>query len=62
MIEVEPPWMESVSEYDLVPRMTFQVDTFVSGVDFGVRWETGVAVTQDGCAPLSTPLGRIHEV
>jgi Xaa-Pro aminopeptidase len=62
MIEVEPPWMESNSEYDLAPNMTFQVDTFVSGVDFGVRWETGITVTKDGYAPLSAPLGKIHEV
>lgn len=62
MIEVEPPWMESNTDYPLAPNMTFQVDTFVSGVDFGVRWETGIAVTRDGYAPLSAPLGKIHEV
>ncbi|MGA2765959.1 MAG: Xaa-Pro peptidase family protein [Spirochaetia bacterium] len=62
MIEVEPPWMESISEYQLAPNMTFQVDSFVATHDFGVRWETGIVVTTEGCSPLSKPLGKIYEV
>jgi len=62
MIEVEPPWMESISEYQLAPNMTFQVDTFAATPDFGVRWETGVVVTAEGCSPLSKPLGTIYVV
>lgn len=62
MIEAEPPWMETNSEYLLEPNMTFQVDTFVSTATFGIRWETGVVINETGCDILSTPLGTIHEV
>ena len=36
MIEVEAPWMETISDYLLEENMTFQVDTFISGDGFGV--------------------------
>ena len=49
MIEVEAPWMETTSDYHLEENMTFQVDTFISGPDFGCRWEIGIVVTKDGC-------------
>lgn len=62
MIEVEPPWMETVSDYILKPDMTFQMDTFVSTKDFGLRWETGVVIEEDGCSGLSDPLGKIYEL
>jgi Xaa-Pro aminopeptidase len=62
MIEVEPPWMETNSTYPLQENMTFQIDTFVSTPEFGIRWETGAAVTADGCRLLSRPLGTIHEI
>ena len=56
MIEVEAPWMETTSDYLLQPNMTFQIDTFVSGPKFGLRWEKGVTITKDGfesnCAPI----------
>lgn len=48
MMEVERPWMESTSTYDLQPNMTFQVDTFFYDEDFGLRWENGVRVTETG--------------
>jgi Xaa-Pro aminopeptidase len=62
MIEVEPPWMETNSDYALQPGMTFQIDTFVSTDAFGIRWETGAVVQPGGCSLLSAPLGTIHEV
>ena len=62
MIEVEAPWMETTSTYTLEPNMTFQVDTFASGPTYGLRWETGVVITPDGCEVLSSPIGEIHEV
>lgn len=48
MIEVEAPWMETTSNYLLQPNMTFQIDTFVSGPTFGLRWEKGVTITENG--------------
>jgi Xaa-Pro aminopeptidase len=62
MIEVEAPWMETNSDYALQPNMTFQIDTFIMGDTFGVRWEKGVVIRPDGCESLSAPLGTIYEL
>ena len=48
MIEVEPPWMEEISEYELAANMTFQADTFLFDDEFGLRWEDGGCVTAEG--------------
>jgi len=58
MIEVEPPWMETDSDYVLEENMTFQVDSFISGGSFGVRWEKGVAITKDGCTSMTDYLKK----
>ena len=58
MIEVEAPWMETTSDYLLEENMTFQVDTFISGNGFGVRWEKGIAVTKDGCKSMTDYLKK----
>ena len=62
IIEVEAPWVETSSDYDLEPGMVFQVDTFFytpeghtlakDGV-FGLRWEDGLVITEDGNRLLS---------
>lgn len=62
LIEVEAPWMETISDYRLAENMTFQVDTFVSTREFGIRWETGVAIRRDRAEILSQPIGRIYEL
>jgi Xaa-Pro aminopeptidase len=62
MIEVEAPWMETSSDYTLMPNMTFQIDTFVSGSIFGLRWEKGVVITENGCESLCSPVGEIFEL
>ena len=62
MIEVEAPWMETSSDYALQPNMTFQIDTFVSGSSFGLRWEKGIVITEDGCESLCSPIGKIIEL
>lgn len=58
IIEVEAPWMETSSDYILEPNMTFQIDTFVSGNGFGVRWEKGIAITEDGCESMTDYLNK----
>ena len=58
MIEVEAPWMETISDYKLEENMTFQVDTFISGPTFGCRWEKGVAITKDGCESMTDYLKK----
>lgn len=62
MIEVEPPWMETTSDYPLLENMTFQVDTFVQDVEFGLRWENGVRVTATGVEMLSNRNMGILEI
>lgn len=52
MIEVEKPWLETCSTYALEPNMTFQADTFFWDEDFGLRWENGLRVTENGQAEM----------
>jgi len=58
MIEVEAPWMETMSDYKLEENMTFQVDTFISGSTFGCRWEKGIVVGKDGCISMTDYLKK----
>lgn len=62
MLEVERPWMETSSTYLLQENMTYQIDTFVKGADFGLRWETGAAVTADGIDLFSDKLKGVVEL
>ncbi len=62
LIEVEKPWMETISNYPLQPGMTFQVDTFLHDPDFGLRWENGLLVTEKGGQLLSTEYMDIVEL
>ncbi|MFP3903828.1 MAG: M24 family metallopeptidase [Armatimonadota bacterium] len=62
LMEVERPWMETSSEYDLQENMTFQVDTFLYTDDYGLRWEDGVIVTSDGVEMMSDRFLEIIEL
>ena len=62
MMEVERPWMESTSTYDLQENMTFQVDTFFYDRDFGLRWENGVRMTKDGVERFSHRFMKLVEL
>ena len=62
MMEVEPPWMESTSKYDLQENMTFQVDTFFADKDFGLRWENGVIVRKNGVEKMSSKFMKTVEL
>ncbi len=62
LMEVERPWMETSSEYDLQENMTFQVDTFLYTDDYGLRWEDGVIVTADGVEMMSDRFLEIIEL
>ena len=62
MIEVEAPWCETSSNYNLQKNMTFQIDTFISSDTFGVRWEKGIAVTENGCDVLSPEIVKLYEL
>jgi len=62
LIEVEAPWVETISDYQFKPNMTFQIDTFIATDEFGVRWEKGIAITEDGCKVLSPEIGELIEL
>jgi len=62
MMEVEQPWMESSSDYELKKNMTFQVDTFFYDKDFGFRWENGVILKDDGVEMLSSKFMKVIEI
>ena len=59
IIEVEAPWCETSSEYYLKPNMCYQVDTYISADTFGVRWEKGIAVKENGFEMLSPEIPEI---
>ena len=59
IIEVEAPWVETSSDYFLKPNMTYQVDTYISGDTFGVRWEKGIAVKENGYEILSPEIPEL---
>jgi Xaa-Pro aminopeptidase len=62
MMEVERPWIESTSDYRLKENMTFQVDTFFQGEDFGLRWENGVRITKTGIEKLSRKFMKLVQL
>jgi Xaa-Pro aminopeptidase len=62
LIEVEPPWMEETSDYELRRNMTFQIDTFVVNDEFGARWENGARITEDGVELLSNRRMEVLEL
>ena len=62
IMEVEQPWMESTSDYQLLKNMTFQVDTFFYEPDFGLRWENGAIIKEGGVEKLSSKFMKIIEI
>ncbi len=62
IMEVERPWMESTSTFNLEENMTFQVDTFFADKDFGLRWENGVRVAKGGVERLSEKFMKLVEL
>ena len=62
MREVERPWMETTSTYPLLENMTFQVDTFLYGRQYGLRWETGTRITKTGVEEFSRRFRKIVEI
>lgn len=62
LIEVEAPWVETTSTFPFEKNMTFQIDTFGMGSDFGVRWEKPVAISETGVDLLSPQIGDIIEL
>lgn len=62
LIEVEPPWMETDSTFDLEENMTFQIDTFAKSTNYGVRWEKPIVVRSQYAESLAPEIGQIFEI
>jgi Xaa-Pro aminopeptidase len=62
IIEVEKPWMETISDYPLEENMTFMADTFFTTENYGFRWEDGLRVTKQGCELFSNARSEIIEL
>ncbi|MHB1275802.1 MAG: M24 family metallopeptidase [Candidatus Humimicrobiaceae bacterium] len=62
IFEVEKPWMETNSDYELKENMTFMADTFVTTPEYGLRWEDGFRVTKTGVEPFSDKWQKIIEL
>ncbi len=48
MMECEFPFIESISDYELREGMTFAIDTFLGGTNYGMRFEDAACVTANG--------------
>ncbi|HHU53980.1 MAG TPA: aminopeptidase P family protein [Clostridiaceae bacterium] len=62
MIEVEAPWIETISTFNLEAGMTYQIDTFGIGSDFGCRWEKPIVIRENTIELLSPEVGTIYEI
>ena len=62
LCEVEAPWVETSSDYTFKPGMCFQIDTFAATNEFGVRWEKGVCIRENGIEVLSGDIGKLYEL
>ncbi|MHB1254489.1 MAG: M24 family metallopeptidase [Candidatus Humimicrobiaceae bacterium] len=62
IFEVEKPWMETNSDYELKENMTFMADTFVTTPEYGLRWEDGFRVTKTEVEPFSDKWQKIIEL
>lgn len=62
LCEVEAPWVETSSNYQFKTGMCFQIDTFISTDKFGVRWEKGIAIRDNGVDILCSDIGKLHEL
>jgi Xaa-Pro aminopeptidase len=62
IMEVEKPWMETISDYRLKENMTFMADTFFTSEEYGFRWEDGFRVTKNGVEEFSRAYQEIIEL
>ena len=56
----DPMLLEKVSKQGYEKEnMTYQVDTYISADTFGVRWEKGIAVKENGFEMLSPEIPQV---
>ncbi len=59
MMECEFPFIETTSNYKIQENMTFAVDTFLGGANYGLRYEDTIAVTKDGINKMAQKYNEI---
>lgn len=62
LCEVEAPWVETNSNFNLAPGMCFQIDSFAATQDFGVRWEKGICIREGENEVLSGSINKLYEL
>ena len=62
IIEVERPWMETISDYRLKENLTFMADTFFTCEEYGFRWEDGFRVKKEGVEEFSSAYQKVIEL
>ena len=62
LCEVEAPWVETNSNFDLAPGMCFQIDSFAATKEFGVRWEKGICIREGENEVLSGSINKLYEL
>lgn len=62
LCEVEAPWVETSSTFDLAPGMCFQIDSFAATNEFGVRWEKGVCIRENKIEVLCGSINKLYEL
>lgn len=54
LMECEPPFIETSSQFKLQTDIVFSVDTFLGDNSMGIRFEDGVRITESGVEELSS--------
>ena len=62
LCEVEAPWVETNSNFDLAPGMCFQIDSFAATKEFGVRWEKGICIREGENEVRSGSINKLYEL
>jgi Xaa-Pro aminopeptidase len=62
IMENEHPFLESESDYILRDGMAFQVDIFLGNENYGMRFEDGIVVRDDGVEEFTTKYREIIEL
>jgi len=62
IMECEHPFLEADSDYVLFDGLAFQVDIFLGDSNYGLRFEDGVVVREEGAEEFTTAYREIIEI
>jgi Xaa-Pro aminopeptidase len=52
--ECEGPWVDNRSGLILKPNRAFNIDVWIADNEFGIRFEDGVVITEDGIEHMTS--------